>query len=128
MNPPSEDVKDMITQSNGVGTFGTNVFIGAEPLIPDECVTIYDTGGFDPETHNDIFFPTVNIRVRGVMGGYKAAYAKALAIVTLLNGLRNETWSATRYIQIFMVGDINTIGNDDSNRPLLTINFRIIRT
>jgi len=128
MNSPSEDIKDMITQSDGIGTFGVDVFISEEPDKPDKCATIYDSGGFDPETHNDISHPTVMLRVRGVVGEYKATYAKARVIVNLLDGRSNETLNGARYIQIFMLGEINAVGTDEYGRPVLTINFDIMRT
>lgn len=128
MKSPSEDVKDMITQSGGVGEFAVNVFISEEPPQPDLCVTIYDTGGYPADLAVDIYNPTIQVRVRGAVGGYQAAYQKALAVLTILHGIHNETWNSTRYILIQAMSDILNIGTDDKGRPLLTINFRIMRT
>lgn len=128
MNSPSEDVKDMITQSAGVGTFGVGVFISVEPPTPDLCVTIYDTGGYPADLAVDIYNPTIQVRVRGAVGGYQAAYQKALAVLTLLHGVHNETWNGTRYILIRAMSDILNVGEDDKGRPILTINFQLMRT
>ena len=91
MNAPSEDIKDMITQSDGIGTFGEDVFISSEPASPDICTTIYDTGGLPVDLATDLYYPTVQIRLRGRVGGYSAAYLKAQDIVQLLHGVHNET-------------------------------------
>jgi hypothetical protein len=128
MNPASEDIKDMITQSGGAGTFGTDVFISHEPPTPNKVVTIFDTGGFGPDLATDIYNPTVMVRIRGAGNGYQAAYAKAELIRDLLHGVHNETWNSTRYILIQALSDIMYIERDEKTRPILSVNFRIIRT
>ncbi|MBW2030730.1 MAG: hypothetical protein JRJ31_16830 [Deltaproteobacteria bacterium] len=129
MNPPSEDIKDILEQSSvGVGTFGTDLFIGREPDSPNDCVTIYDTGGQEPVMNYTYDYPTVQIRVRGSRMGYKAAWTKANSIKEALNGLTNETWNSTRYIQIEAMGDPLFLGYDKEQRPVFVINFSIQRT
>jgi len=128
MNPPSEDIKDIITQSGGAGTFGANVFIRNEPSRPDDCVTIYDTGGFPADLATDLYLPTVQIRVRGRVGGYKTAWEKAKLIKDILHGIHNEVWNATRYLLISAMGDILNIGKDDRGRPVFTLNLSTMRT
>jgi len=128
MNPPSEDVKDMVTESNGIGTFGTDVFIAHSPPSPNECVTIYDTGGYNPDLATDIENPTVEFLVRGKVGGYKDAWSKADTIKSLLHGVHGSIVNGTRYILIRAVSDILFLGLDEKNRPELSINFSMMRT
>lgn len=130
MNPSSQDVKDMLesSQHGSVGTFGTDLFVHEEPASPDACVTVRDTGGSDPEARFDYRRPTVQVRIRGARGDYLDAYSKAMDVRDALHGVNNETWNGTRYILILQMGDVLDAGNDDSGRPILTVNFRIHRT
>lgn len=130
MNAPSDDLKDIMesSQHGSVGTFATDLFVHEEPSSPDACVTVRDTGGFDPEAGFDYGRPTVQVRVRGSKGDFLTAYSKAREVIDALHGLHNETWNSTRYIAIWQTGDIMDTGNDDNGRPILTLNFRIHRT
>ena len=127
MNPPSEDIKDMLVDA-GIGTFGADLFISQMPDTPNACVGLYDTGGYQPEANYVYDRPTVMARIRGDIGGYINAYGKAEDIKGELHGLTNETWNSTRYVQILCQSDIMFLGYDDNNRPLLSINFAIHRT
>ena len=127
MDTPSKDIKDILV-NDSVGTFGTNLFISKEPSSPDACVTIYDTGGPEPQAGYVYDYPTIQVRIRGAKMGYEAAFTKAQAVRTSLHGLHNETWNSTRYIGIWCQGDIMALGYDENHRPLLVVNFRIHRT
>jgi hypothetical protein len=129
MKPMSEDVKDILTESaaGALGlVFGTNLFIGTEPPEPDAAVTLYDTGGHDPDIQNDLYQPTLQVKGRG--GNYLAAYATMRAVMAYLTAERNITVGGTRYLAFWPVGDINALGRDEKNRALFTLNFRTMRT
>lgn len=129
MNPPSEDIKDILAGTSSLAlTFGTDLFVSEMPAEPNECVCLYDTGGEDPDPEYDYERPTVQVRVRGARGEYKAAHELAQAIRNILNGEHNYTINGARYIGIWGVGDILFVGYDDNHRPLVTVNFRIHRT
>ena len=36
-------------ETQGIGVFGTDIFIGTRPPKPINCLTLYDTGGFKPK-------------------------------------------------------------------------------
>lgn len=130
MNAPSQDIKDILesSQHGSIGTFATDLFVHEEPAEPDACVTVRDTGGFDPESRFDYSRPTVQVRIRGAKGGFQTAYSKTQEVIDALHGLNNETWNGTRYVAIWQMGDVMDTGNDDNGRPILTVNFRIHRT
>jgi hypothetical protein len=131
MNPPSQDIKDFLVDA-AVGTFEADLFVSKEPAtdptgnIP--TITVYDTGGFDPEAQYVYDRPTVQVRVRGARGGYLAAYAKAEAAKVALRTIFNETKNGTRYIGIWVLGDITSLGDDEKGRPILTLDIRMHRT
>jgi len=72
--------------------------------------------------------PHIQVKIRGAKGGYDDAYATAHAIKRLVHGTANTTINGTRYVVIAVLGDVMSIGDDDNNRPLLTVNFTIHRT
>lgn len=126
MNPCSIDIKDLIVAA-GLGTFkattGWGVYVSKEPKEPDTVITVYDTGGFSPNPRFPMDEPTVQVRVRGAPGAYMNAWAKAYKIRDALLGYSNAPLSTV----IFMDGDIFFLEYDDNNRPVLTLNFRVMR-
>ena len=129
MNPPSEDLKDILESSAAaLGlTFGTDLFISKMPDNPDICYCLYDYPGEPPEVNYEYDMPSVQVRIRGKKGGYRNAWLAAKDIRDVLHGIHNEEWNSARYIGIWCQSDILAVGYDDNNRPLLTVNFRIHR-
>lgn len=109
-------------------TFGTDLFVSEMPETPDECVCVYDTGGYEPEANFNYERPTVQVRVRGSKGAYVAAYTLTQDIRDALHALANHTINSARYIGIWCESDILPLGYDNNHRPMLSVNFRIHRT
>jgi hypothetical protein len=114
----------------GIGTFGADsgwsINVSTEPAEPDTVITLYDTGGDEPDTDElDLLRPTFQVRVRG--DDYPVVYSKQEAIrdALILPG-RIETADSV-FLGIFMTSDILAIGRDDNDRHLLTANYRSIR-
>lgn len=129
MNLTSEDVRDMLLSSGAALdlVFGTSLHIGSMPDSPNACVSIYDTSGGDPDGNRAYFRPHIQVRVRGAVGGYRAAGMLARTIQEYLKQRHNETWNSTTYVGIWGMGDILFVGNDEKNRPIFTANFRLQR-
>lgn len=133
------DLKDILTAaslSNAIGVFaatsGWGIYVGSEPdglNVPDTAITLYSTGSFFPPSpvlYEE--YATAQVRIRGAKtaGGYAAAYQKALQVREALhtyNGIVN----GTNYSGILCFTDITSIGRDQNNRPLLTLNLRSVR-
>jgi len=130
MNPPSEDIKDLLIESSSGLTlvFGTDLHISRMPENPDECVSIYDGPGGAPQANYEYDFPSVQVRVRGAKMGYTATWALAKEIRDVLHAVTNRTINLTRYIQIVCSSDVMFVAWDESNRPIFTVNFAIHRT
>ena len=128
MNSPAQDIADILTDE-GIGTIGTDLFCFEQPTVPDSCITVIDSGGFPPEAQYRYDYPTVQILVRGARNGYRDAYAVAENIKTTLNG-KGETDIDSVYhiVGIWAMSDIMPLGNDTSDRPLFSLNFRLQRT
>ena len=129
MNSPAQDVSTLLVAASLSLTLGTNLFCFEEPDSPDAVVTCYDTGGLDPEPGYVYLKPTVQVRIRGSKKTTKwaTAYTLTEGIRNALHGVQNQTVGGTKYIQILAQGDILSLGVDDNNRPLYTINFAIHR-
>lgn len=129
MKPPSEDIKDYLVGISSLAlTSGTDLFIHLLPDTPNNCVCVYDTGGFDSEAAMTYQRPTVQIKVRGEKGTYDSTHEQAQGIRDELHTLHNETINSTRYIQVLQQGDIIDLGDDEKNRPVISMNFAIHRT
>jgi hypothetical protein len=129
MNPPSEDIKDILEGETGLAlTFATDLFIGQMPETPDACVCVYDSGGYPGEENYLYERPTVQVKVRGGRGGYKIAHELCQNIRDVLHGLHNVTVNSARYVGIWVETDVMSIGPDELHRPHFTVNFRIHRT
>lgn len=129
MNSPAFDIKDILAATSSLAlTFATDLFVSEIPDAPDECVCVFDTGGYEPEANFNYERPTVQVRVRGPKGDYVTAHNLAQAIRDTLHGLANHTINSARYIGIWCQSDIMSLGYDKNQRPMLSVNFRIHRT
>lgn len=129
----ADDIRTALEADSSLALeLAVNLFVGEMPNTPDECVCVYDSGGFDPVNALDsrsnettIFKPTVQIRVRGNRGGYLLAFSLAREIRDALHGMTGYTVDGTRYLGIWAVADAQFIYFDDNKRPIFSINFRM---
>ncbi len=121
MNPPSLDIANRIEFM----AIESQCYVSEEPAEPNNCVTIYDTGGSDPILVGEFFAPTIQIRVRNLV--YQDAYAKQLSMIEALCIPEEFEINGSRYVGVWQQGDIISLGRDENNRYLLTCNFRIER-
>jgi hypothetical protein len=129
LNPPSEDVKDMLAANSILQlTFADDLFIGLMPDQPDACVAVYDGPGEKAEPSYRYERPHVQVMVRGDQGKYRVAHIRAQTIRDALNGVQEETWGGARYIGVWALGDVISLGLDELRRPRCSINFRLHRT
>lgn len=131
MSVVSIDMKDILV-TNSIGLFGGtsvwSIHIGLEPPEPDQVITLYDTGGNDPNPRLLIDFQTFQVRVRGLSGEYQETYVKMQDVRDVLLALPSQTINTTLYDGVWQTGDVAFIGQDESqSRPLFTANFRVIR-
>ena len=130
MNSPAKDMADLISLSSSpvsVIGFGVDVFVGMLPQTPIECVTFYNTTGWNSEPGYEYERPTIQAIVRA--NTYEAGYALAHAIKTHLHGQNGVTINNARYIQILADGDILDLPVENTKQDrLFSINFAAHRT
>ena len=125
MNPPSQDIAEILDNA-GILSSGEDVYYSTMPDGVLPCISVHDTGGFEPDAAIDYYKPTVQVRFRAV--DYDSAYALAALVLTTLHALYEQTVNSTRYIAIWAMSDILQLGQDENKNHLLSLNFRIHRT
>ena len=124
----AQDIAEHL-DDNGIGTLagqsGWGIFVGKEPVSPDTCITVYDTGGTMGNPDGEMYDPTIQVRVRTHV--YPDGYSKAAQIRDLLilpTSFYSDNWL---YTGVWLVSDVAKIGTDDNGRELFTVNFRLMR-
>jgi hypothetical protein len=130
MNPTSKDIKDMLEAESSLGlTFATDLFIGKEPAMPDDCVTIFDTPGYPPQLTlkkgEDYYRPSVQIRVRN--NSYLTGWDLINDIKIALHGVGQETWNSTLYSVIKCSMEPALLDWDEKNRARFVATFDVQR-
>lgn len=107
----------------GMGTMGSNIFLGHLPPSPDNAITVLDTGGVEPDRELPIDNPTFQVIVRNT--DYETGYNNLLAIKEALH--KKANWqiyeNGKYYYYIFALSNGGHIGRDDNGRDEFSINF-----
>jgi hypothetical protein len=123
---------DLLTDIQTLLTSVTsNVYRDSQPSTPDNCITLYNNGGYESVhtmgTQAPVFErPTIQVRVRHTTRA--TAMTWLTSIKNALDGKSNTTINGNRYLMISQFGDIVTIGRDDNRRHQFTLNFEIMVT
>ena len=112
-------------KNQGVGTPGTDMFLGLMPDQPDNCIALFEYAGSPPDLHWNGEYPGLQVRVRNK--SYAAARTKIGEVAKKLHGLHEQTLSDTRYLLIRARGAPEVLKRDASNRVELFVNFEIIK-
>jgi hypothetical protein len=128
MSSPADDFQLLLSENSNVGlTFGTDMFVGAMPDMPDACISIVDTGGQEPD-RGPYERSTVQILVRGGVGDYAITHELAKTIQEALHEYYGMPESSSYYYAgIWATNEPFYLGTDQRGRPLFSLNFRIQR-
>lgn len=122
---PSHELA-LFLEAQGVGTVGVDIFTNEEPTAPDAVLTVYDTGGSSPVLYAEqLREPTVQVRTRG--NDYSSANDLQQAAFEALNNVINQQLGDHRYLGVWLIGEVTSIGKDGNSRTRLTSNYRIER-
>lgn len=128
MKSPAVDITSLLEDSSIGLTSGTDLFASIMPDSPDACVSVYDTGGIEPDIGADLYYPTFQVRIRGSRGDYQTSRNLSESILQFLHKKVVTVAGSAKYLAIFAVTDILFIARDEKDRPLFSINFRTMRT
>ena len=112
-------------KSQGIGTPGTDIFLGLMPDQPDNCIALFEYAGSPPDLHWSGEYPGLQVRVRNK--SYAAGRAKIEEVVKELHGAHELTLNGTRYLLIKARGSPEVLKRDNNNRVELFVNFEIIK-
>lgn len=133
MNPSSVDIADMISEESAMGlSLAQTLFIGKEPALPADCVTIFDTPGRPPDltlqgnARTGFYSPSIQIRVRSVT--YLDGWQLVNSIKEFLHGINNEVKGGSTYLCIKCVQEPFLLDWDEKGRARFVVNFDIQRT
>ena len=112
-------------QVQGIGTLGTNIFLGMVPDKPDNCIVLFEYAGSPPDLHWNGEYPGLQVRVRNK--SYTAARTKIGEVMAALHGLHEQTLSGTRYLLIKARSSPEILKRDNNNRVELFVNFEIMK-
>lgn len=116
-------------QTNGIGTQGTDLFLGSLPDRPDAAVAVLEYGGLAPEhtmganTAPDFERPRVQVLSRHA--DYTTARQKAEDAYRLLDKLTATSLSSTLYLRIAALQSPTWLGQDQNNRHVVSCNFQV---
>ena len=128
MTSPAEDIAEIL-ENNGVGTVGTDIYIGNIPDIddaPNAIVGVMDTGALflSPKWKRDEL--TIQVLIRGPKRSYNLGYTKAKAVMDALLGIDPVTVNSHDYVLFVAIGGINHLGNDAQDRAKFSLNFKVV--
>ena len=110
-------------QAQGIGTGGTDLFIGRLPEV-DNCIMLDQTGGVEPDRDLPIEKPTIQVTVRNT--DYTDGFDKLKSIYDLLHQKKDDLVLESGGVDIMIVNALNEpshIGEDESSRHLWTCTF-----
>lgn len=120
--------------ANGIGTVGTDIFLGILPDVPDSCCGLFEAGGMAPYRafrsapgQPVAERPRLQVICRDNEFDYSDARTKAGSINALLEGLGDVTLSGCRYLWIGAVAPPSLMGRDDSGRVQIVQNFDVVK-
>ena len=132
MNAPSVDIVDMLEaygDSSGIDVeYADNLFIGQEPKIPINSITIFDTGGSGLSfglTGSGYEYTSIQIRVRNRK--YIDGWNIIESIKVALHARAQETWNGTLYSVIYCASGPALLDWDDNGNARFIINFNLQR-
>lgn len=112
-------------QTHGVGTVGTDIFVGVMPASPADVVTLYDYGGEPSFLHWGGEEARVQVVARSA--SYLTAEAKVRSLYEMLHGLAETTVGTRRVLLVQALQPPFLLTRDDQGRSLVACNFRILR-
>lgn len=112
-------------QANGVGTIGTDIFLGQLPANPDNVTAIFEYAGEPPDLHWNGEYPGLQVLVRNK--SYEAGRQKIEQAKNILHGVSETVINNHRYLLIRANQSPAFLQRDENNRTIFACNFRVIK-
>jgi|SRR5688572_8303989 len=125
---PAQDIRQyLVDEGIGADAGETDfaLYFGEEPPKPANVVTLYDSGGTMENADEQLFEPSIQVRVRSKT--YAEGYNKAAEIRDLLILPTGRIIADWFYIGFWLTSDVVKFGKDAQDRNLFSVNFRLMR-
>ena len=118
-----EQVAQVLSNA-GLGTIGSNIFLGTQPETPDNCISVHDTGGVEPSIDYNDKMPTFQVLIRNT--SYETAKANLDTVRATLHQHRNAVLVSgeTYFYYIYLIAEGGPIGRDENGRDVFSVNFQ----
>jgi hypothetical protein len=125
------NAKDLATYcaSQGIGMVGTNLFYSFLPDAPDDCITIFDTGGWEKDPDFPRTDPTFQFMFRGANYDSAQALIEDVKALFMSENIPKKCFSiGSDYIHLVqpMQATAFYLGRDENGRDKFTWNFTFI--
>lgn len=124
MNSLSIDIISILKTQNP-DEFSDNIFVGKEPILPNDCITIYDTGGVEQNPKLALDDATLQIRSRNI--DYAKGFSKLSKVKLAIEGLGKTVLDNSVILGVWCNSNIAFMKYDVNDRAIFTINVRVIR-
>ena len=124
-------------QTAGIGTLGTDLFLGFSPDAPDAVTVLYEAGGQAPIRAMGQAAglpvaqrPRLQVVCRDNALDYADARSKAKSVYAILDGLCSRgdvTLSGVVYKWFAAVAEPTLMGRDDAGRVLIVVSYDVIK-
>lgn len=113
-------------QTSGLGTVGTDIFVGELPESPDNCISIFQSGGEPPidQGMDTIDRPGLQVIVRN--SSYESCESTILSVQSLINQ-KELTINSVYYPYFGALQAPFPIGRDDQNLIRFVQNYSTLR-
>lgn len=120
-----------ILNGDGVGTLGTDIFASKEPNSPDNCITIYNTGGLpddclDVDSKDELCTFQIRVRNNDYVAGYLVMDAVRDSIEKSKYNVITDSAGSTIY-SIWSTNLPTDLQRDTTNRCIIVQNFACLR-
>lgn len=126
MTSPAVMLSGLVPSTVVGGTTGWALKVGKLVSSPDKVVVFYDTGGQNPNPRWLVDFSHVMVQARGAINDYGSTYTKIRDVRDSLLGIDSQDVGSDRLVSITCLGDITFLKYDDTERPIFSLNFRVI--
>lgn len=103
-----------------------NIHLARKPGETDNIIAILHTGGKPPNPKWAIDYPSIQIIVVGKANAYVETKDKAQDVKDALLGYDSADVNDDRIVAINMISDIVSLGFDNADRPMFSLNFSLI--
>jgi len=112
-------------QSQGIGTLGTDIFLGLMPDKPDNCIALFEYAGEPPDLHSSLEYPGLQVLVRNE--SYAAGRQKIEQVRSVLHGLTEAMINGRRYLLVQAKQSPESLARDENGRAVFVCNFRVMK-